>query len=33
MIDYILLAEFDIQAGGVLRLQYPEPVPNSNPEL
>ena len=32
LIEYILLSEFDINEGGIVRIQYPNPVPNSDPE-
>ena len=32
LIDYIILAEFDIDKGSTVRLQYPTNVPNSNQE-
>ena len=32
MIKYILLAEFDINCGGIVRLQYPHEIPNADKE-
>ena len=31
-INYIVLAEFDIDKGSGVRIQYPEAVPNTNAE-
>ena len=31
-INYIVLAEFDIDKGSGVRIQYPEPVPGTNAE-
>ena len=30
LIDHIILAEFDIDKGSTVRIQYPQPVLNSN---
>lgn len=32
LIDYIILAEFDIDKGSTVKLQYPHNVPNVNQE-
>ena len=32
MVDYIVLAEFDIDKGSGVRIQYPETVPGTNAE-
>ena len=29
--DYIVLAEFDINQGSVVKHQYPHPIPNAEP--
>ena len=33
MIDYIVLAEFDINEGSVIRYSYPSPIPNVEPGI
>jgi hypothetical protein len=32
MVDYIVLAEFDIDKGSGVRMQYPDSVPGTNTE-
>jgi hypothetical protein len=32
LIEHVILAEFDIDQGSGVRLQYPDPVQNVNPE-
>ena len=32
MVDYIVLAEFDIDKGSAVRVQYPDSVPSTNSE-
>ena len=32
MVNYIVLAEFDIEKGSGVRIQYPDAVPGTNAE-
>ena len=33
MLDYIVLAEFDINQGSIIRYQHPAPIPNVEPGI
>lgn len=33
LVDYVILSEFDIDKGSVVRLQYPSPVPGVEPGI